>query len=172
MNSSRRAQQGEAQVHRVAGERCTLDVFHREEGEPAGAARGRGVGAGLAGARVIEAGLENLGDAGVMEAPESLGLVREPRERLWTGDSGTQKLDGDAALRAGLFGKVDDTEAALTQDALEPIGPDTVEAVFKVCRRGRAGLSERGMVVHRGWGWIFRHGGFSSQHACQFGSCP
>ncbi len=107
----------------------------------------------------MEARLEDVGDAGVLEQPERLGLVSEAGERLQARDARSQDLQRTRPLRAGLLGEVDDPEAALAQDADQPVRADAAGArlgrAFGACGpgvgQGRLGVDIRIGVDIRGF---------------------
>jgi hypothetical protein len=86
-------------------QRAAFDQLHREERSLDAVGPGR------------RAGLEDLGDAGVLESPEGIGLVAEAAKEFGGDDYRADHLQGDGAPRALLLGAEDGSHAADAEDS-------------------------------------------------------
>ena len=130
--SSRRAAGVEAVAAGVLVQRQAADELHGEERL----------------AVLGHAGLVDLGDAGVVQPAEDLGLVGEALEQRGRGEAGADDLEGDGAARVVLLGLVDGAHAALAEQA-----QDAVAADARRQRRARAAAatgSRAGVASARG----------------------
>src|SRR5690606_31598942 len=128
-----------------------------DEGAAADALHGE-VGDALA-AVVVDAGLVDLGDAGVLESSEDVGLVLEASEECGGGPAGADDLEGDGAFGALLLGEVDLAHTALAEGAEDAVVAEVVGASDGL--GGRLGVSgsvgEDGRILGPGAlaGWLF-----------------
>ena len=74
------------------------------------------------------AGFIDLRDAGMVEAAERLGFVLEAPEQLAAGEAGPDHFKSYRAARLVLLGLVHGAHAAFTQQADDPVAPQTVPA--------------------------------------------
>ena len=70
---------------------------------------------------VGQAGLVDLGDAGVVQPAEDLGLMAEALEEGGGGEAGADDLEGDGAARAVLLRLVDGAHAPLAEQAKQTV---------------------------------------------------
>ena len=128
-NSSSRSRGVRLVLVAVAGDRDALDQLHDEVGP----------------ARVGRAGVEDLGDVGVVHQGQGLPLGLEAGEDLAAVHAGLDDLQGDHALhRLGLLGHVDGAHAAFADLLQQLVGAD------RPCRAAPASRVRRGPPVAAG----------------------
>ena len=110
-----------------------LDVLHDEVGHGAVAVH-------------VGSGVVDLGDAGVAELAEDLGLGAEAAQEVVVGQVRAQRLDRDEPLRVVLLGAVHRSHAAAADHRAQAIRTEA-------CPRGQSGPRRRRQPAHlAGWG--------------------